>query len=106
MVLLHGLNDQGLFAGELLEAAVLVLELLDPPDLGDPQAAVHLLPAVEGLLADVVLLEELLAGATFLRFAKNRYDLLWSEPFPSHCAASLSLWKLTLGWPTFQGKCH
>ena len=35
---------------ELLQFAVLVLELLDPPQLADAQPAIHLLPAVERLL--------------------------------------------------------
>ena len=35
---------------ELPQLAVLILELLDPPQLADPQPAIHLLPAVERLL--------------------------------------------------------
>lgn len=35
---------------ELLQLAVLVLELLHPPKLAYAKPAIHLLPAVEGLL--------------------------------------------------------
>jgi hypothetical protein len=50
---LHFLQDrivQAQVRDELLQLAVLVLELLDPPQLADAQPAIRLLPAVERLL--------------------------------------------------------
>ena len=51
LVLLHGIDHEGLLAGELFQTPVLVLEFLDLLNLGYSNPAVHSLPAVIRLFA-------------------------------------------------------
>lgn len=61
---------------DLLQPAILLLELLDPPRLGHAHAALMLLPVVERRLADRELSAELGYGGTLFGLPEHLRDLL------------------------------
>src|SRR5215471_13975817 len=84
----HGLPQdlliQGQVGDELLELPVLLAELPELPDLGDPQAPKPLLPAVEGRFTDAELPADLLDGSPRLRLPEGHGDLLRGIPTRLH----------------------
>lgn len=64
---------------QLLELPVLLLELTQPAQLGDPHAAEPLLPPVEDGLADAHLAHDVAHGGARLLLPQGEGDLLLGE---------------------------
>jgi hypothetical protein len=71
---------QGLLRHQPLEPLILLLELLELAELGDGQAAILRLPAVERRLRDAVLATDLGLARRALGLLQDRDDLLLAEP--------------------------
>jgi len=75
---------EGLLGHEPLEPRVLFFRGLQPRRLAPLQAAVLLLPAVEGLLADAVLAAERRRRRARFMLLQDADDLFLREPAPAH----------------------
>src|SRR5262249_14920972 len=65
---------------ELAEALVLLLQLLEPAQLGDAHPAEPLLPAIEGGLADAQLADDVRHGRAGLLLPQGERDLFFGIP--------------------------
>src|SRR5262245_58105102 len=81
---------QGQVSHDLLEATILLLERLDPPELGNAHARVLLLPGVEGRLTHPELPAQLGRRRALLRFAQGLGDLLLGVARLLHRRSSVS----------------
>src|SRR5262245_11617358 len=81
---------QGQVSHDLLEATILLLERLDPPELGHAHARVLLLPGIEGRLTHPELPAQLGRWRALLRFAQGLGDLLLGVARLLHRRSSVS----------------
>jgi hypothetical protein len=103
-VLLKYLYGQCLIAGQLLQLAVLFLQLLDSLNFCDPQVGIHFLLAVEGLFGNTVFSEDFFVRGGFFCFPENGYDLFCREPFLGHLSFHLTAQTNILAGLVFGGK--
>jgi hypothetical protein len=82
-VLEHGLV-QGQLRDQLLQSRVLVLELPHLPNLIRLQASIRFLPAIESLLTDADLANQLGDRQASLRLLQHRHKLLDCKPLSLH----------------------
>lgn len=85
--ILQNMLVQAQVRDELLQFAVLVLELLDPPQLADAQPAIHLLPAVECLLLHAHPADDLRHRRARLCLLQRKRNLLFRVPRLLHVLA-------------------
>jgi hypothetical protein len=87
---LERLDVERLLGNDLFQAAVLVLDLLQPLHLTELHATVFRLPAVVRLLGDPVCAAQVRHLPTGFAFLDDRQDLLVGELAPFHRSSSES----------------